>query len=637
MIIIQLIFISLLLIILPSATLSQLSYIEILVEGKKNLNSANYSKSEELLTNALTELKEIGDYILLWRAQAYIGMNKYENAKKDLELLKKNYPRSPILKDARKIELEIVKNNPTLDIEKLYESFINEYSEEISIKFDYALYLKEKGQKEKAKRFFKEIFLTASSLADKAENELSKEDITVNDLLKKGRALNNAYQFKKAEKYLRDALMINKNSNKNEILYTLGYSVFMQKRYTEAAEIFKSCGENYWRARALLRARDFETFEKESSNYMKIDDQRMADVFINYANIKRRAGAHGEASKILRTVVTKYADSKEEALWYMAWNHYNAREYDEARKVLQELYANYGKPKYFYWLDKINEMRGVFTTKEQNVSFRQGDLYSYLLYMKGKTNLILEPIQIRRDTISFNRRIDLFLKAGFKEEALREIKLTLKENRDSENIPLFSKLLQDLGDYPTSVRLISKFPNRFNYQELLYPQAYRDTVLKASARFNIDPYLLFAIMREESRFDRLALSPAGALGLMQLMTDTAKREGKKIGITFKRDSELFEQEKNILIGSYYLKNLIDEFGNVVFAIAAYNAGEKAVWGWLKNYSYNSIDEFIEDIPYGETRNYVQRVLTSYFEYLRGDKKLNQEYIFKITKIRGGKL
>ncbi len=627
---------SILLIFLPSATFSQGSYYFTLVEGKKSLAKGDFVRAEEFLTKSLAEFKEIGDYILLWRAYAYNNLQKYEEALRDIEELKKNYPRSTVIKEGRKLELEIAKTLKLNSLGSIYDSFVSDYPEEVAIKFEYATYLKEKRELEKAKRLFKEIFLTPSSFADKAEEELSANDISADDLLKKGRILNNAYLFKKAERYLREALQRIKGSQNTEFLSALGYCLFMQKKYVESAEIFKRSRDFYWRARSLLRAKDFETFERELPEYLKSSDIRMADVFINYANIKRRAGLNDEGIRILKMVVSKYPEAKEEAMWNMAWNYYTSGQYEEGRRILQELYDSYGKPKYFYWLDRINEKKGVVPTKKYTFQFRQGDVYSYLLYMKGKTNLVPETSKIR-ENITLNRRLEILIKAGFREEALREIKTILKDNRDMENIPIYSRLLYELGDYPTSVRLISKFPNRFSYQELLYPRVYEDSVLKASKRFNLDAYLIFAIMREESRFDRLAQSPAGALGLMQLMPDTARREGSRIGVYFRKDSEIFEQEKNILVGSAYLKNLIEEFGNIVFAIAAYNAGEKAVSSWLKNYSYKEIDEFMEDIPFAETRNYVQKVLSSYFEYLRGNRNLTAEHISEIIKIRGGKL
>ncbi|MCS7215543.1 MAG: transglycosylase SLT domain-containing protein [Thermodesulfovibrio sp.] len=626
-------------IFLPSHSLSQLSSIEYLIEGRNSLKVGNFQKAEEYLTKALQEFKEIGDYILFWRAKAYKKMNKYEEALKDINDLKKNYSKSPILKDAKKEEIELVKILNLPELEKLYECFINEYPEEIKIKFDYAVYLKERGNLSKAKKIFKDIFITASPLAETAERELSERDITLNDLIKRAKALNNAYHFKKAEDYLRKILTNYDNSQKNEVLSLLGYSLFMQKKYTEAAEIFKKSGDNYWRARALLRSKNYEAFAKELSSYINSGDQRFSEVLINYANIQRRIGEPEKALKILKIVLDKYPHAREEALWFLAWNYYLNKDIEKAGKIFQELYNSYGKLKYLYWLEKVKEINGVVQAKNQTVSFQPGDIYSYLLYIKGRIANIPEGVptnySINYSSIS-SKRVDILVRAGFKEEVIKEIKELLKENRSMEKIPEFSKILYEMGDYPTSVRLISKIPDRFKFSELLYPQAYRNIVLNVSERLGINPYLIFAVMREESRFDLFARSPAGALGLMQLMPETAKREGKKIGVAFKNDSELFEVEKNILIGSFYLKKLIDEFGNKVIAIAAYNAGEKAVSSWLKENSYGDIDEFIEDIPFSETKGYVQKVLTSYFEYLRINKAITKETILKVIKTKGGK-
>lgn len=624
----------LLFIFLPSDSLSKLSSLDYLIKGKNSLNSGNFQEAEECLTEALKEFKEIGDYILLWRAIAYKKMNKYEEALKDINELKKNYPKSPIIKDARKEEIELAKLLNLLELEQLYQSFVNEYPEEIKIKFDYGVYLKEHKKLSKAKKIFKDIFITSSSLAEQAEKELSEKDITTNDLIKKAKALNNAYQFKKAEKYLREALSKSTNSQKIEILSLLGYSLFMQKKYSEAADIFKQSGEYYWRARALLRAKNYEIFEKELPDYIDSGDQRIAEVLISYANIKRRNGEPEEAIKILKMILNKYPSAKEDALWFLAWNYYLKKDYDEAKKIFQELYFSFSKLKYLYWLEKVKELKGIISVKQYSISFQEGDIYSYLLYKKGKISNIPESMSVNYQTV-LPKRVDILVRAGFVDEAIRETKTLLKNNTNIENIPLLSKILYELGDYPTSVRLISKIPDKFKFPELLYPYVYKDTVLKASKKLNINPYLILAVIREESRFDFLARSPAGALGLMQLMPETAKKEGKKIGIILKNDSEIFEPEKNILIGSFYLKKLIEEFGNTVIAIAAYNAGEKAVSSWLKNNSYNDIDEFLEDIPYAETKEYVRRVLASYFEYLRINNTLTQETISKIIKTKGG--
>lgn len=624
----------LLLISFPSSTLSNVSSLDYLITSKKDIDSGNFVSAEKNLTKALIELKEIGDYILFWRAKAYLEMTQYDRALTDLNEIKKNYSFSPLLKEVKKKEIFILRKLDSPDLELAYQSYINDYPDDLETKFSYAEYLKEKKHKVKAKRLFKEIFLTASSFADKAEVELSDEDITIEDLVKKAKVLNNAYMFRKAEKYLREALTKSKNKLNEDILWNLGYSLFMQKRYEESASIFKKINDPYWRGRSLLRAKDLSSFEKELQSYVKSGDQRIGELLINYANIKRRTGNFYESLEILKTVINRYPSSKEEALWYMGWNQYLSRNYNEARNIFKELYNKYGNLKYLYWFERTREIEGVVTAKEYSIDFRNSDFYSYLLYMKGKISHISKPKTII-DNKAIPPRVKILMQADFKEEALKELKFILKNNRDIENIPLYCILLNNLGDYSTSVRLISKFPQNFKYQELLYPKVFIEKVSKLSKKLDIESALILAIMREESRFDRRAISPAGALGLMQLMPATAKREAKKIGINIKDEREIFEIEKNISLGSYYLKKLINEFDNMVFAIAAYNAGERVVHSWIDENKYRQIDEFIEDIPYGETRAYVKRVLTSYFEYLRIYHDLSPEKISEIIKIKGG--
>jgi soluble lytic murein transglycosylase len=100
------------------------------------------------------------------------------------------------------------------------------------------------------------------------------------------------------------------------------------------------------------------------------------------------------------------------------------------------------------------------------------------------------------------------------------------------------------------------------------------------------------------------------------MPQTASRISAHARVSLKHSEDLYDIRTNVFIGTYYLKSLINHFDSVPLAIAAYNAGAEAVKDWLTAGRYLSADEFIEDIPYDETRNYVKKVMTSYFEYMR---------------------
>ena len=126
----------------------------------------------------------------------------------------------------------------------------------------------------------------------------------------------------------------------------------------------------------------------------------------------------------------------------------------------------------------------------------------------------------------------------------------------------------------------------------------------------VDPYLLMAITRRESAYNPVALSPAGARGLMQLMPGTATQVSRQLGLNDPGPYGVLEPELNIRLGSTYLRDKLNRYrGNRLAATAAYNAGPGRVDQWLGTHSMESFDLFVESIPFRETRDYVQAVLS----------------------------
>jgi soluble lytic murein transglycosylase len=148
----------------------------------------------------------------------------------------------------------------------------------------------------------------------------------------------------------------------------------------------------------------------------------------------------------------------------------------------------------------------------------------------------------------------------------------------------------------------------------LYPRAFWEWVDHYARQSRLDPYLVTAIIREESAFAPKALSRAGARGLMQLMPGTAAQVAKENNI--RNSLDLDTPAPNIALGTRYLAKLHDEFGgNLALTLASYNAGPHVVRRWVGTLqSSQDLEAFIEDIPYPETRRYVKRVLGSYDRY-----------------------
>ncbi|MGH7428766.1 MAG: transglycosylase SLT domain-containing protein, partial [Candidatus Methylomirabilaceae bacterium] len=152
------------------------------------------------------------------------------------------------------------------------------------------------------------------------------------------------------------------------------------------------------------------------------------------------------------------------------------------------------------------------------------------------------------------------------------------------------------------------------YWDFLYPLGYWELVKEQSARHALDPYLVVAVIREESGFGERAVSRAGAVGLMQILPKTADQLNKAAGGSVER-ANLESPAANVGLGTRYLAQMLEEFkGNWPQALAAYNAGPHHVRRWLETRGHRSDDEFIEEIPFAETQQYVKRVLGSYHRY-----------------------
>ena len=158
----------------------------------------------------------------------------------------------------------------------------------------------------------------------------------------------------------------------------------------------------------------------------------------------------------------------------------------------------------------------------------------------------------------------------------------------------------------------------FNDYELLYPRPYDAQVRAAAKLTKLPPELIYGVMRQESLYRRDAISSAGALGLLQMLPETARRTARQWQRPRPAATDLFDPNVNVTLGAAHLRSLMDRFGGqTVVALAGYNAGPNAALRWLPGQSIDP-DVWIENIPYNETRTYVQRILwhSVVFNWLR---------------------
>ncbi|NLY10925.1 MAG: lytic transglycosylase domain-containing protein [Firmicutes bacterium] len=151
------------------------------------------------------------------------------------------------------------------------------------------------------------------------------------------------------------------------------------------------------------------------------------------------------------------------------------------------------------------------------------------------------------------------------------------------------------------------------FVRLIYPLKFFETIEPEAEKRDLDPYLIVAMIQVESGFRPEVVSPKGAVGLMQIMPDTAEWIANQIELDFEIE-QLKDPEINIKLGTWYLYYLNNQFPSLLTALAAYNGGQGNVRQWLQDNRWDGRLETIENIPFHETREYVRRVLVSWEFY-----------------------
>jgi soluble lytic murein transglycosylase len=601
-----------------------------LQKGKHELGKRQFENAIVSLTEAEKALPLLGDYALLWISDAYHETGNHREALKTVRTLLKKYPLSPLAKKSRAREIEEAREVSEENIQQLYEAYIKDYPDS-EMKYLFAQWLKQNGQEEKARGLFKDIYIDAGLYSSMAYGEIGPSGISIEETVKRASNLIRCMEYEAAESALRIVREKDDGRFRTEILKNLGLALFKQKRYREAAEVYRSAGERFWEVRSLYRAGEKGAVDASLEELLSGGEQRFGAILLAVAADKRKDGNIEEALRIYRVVMDRFPSEAEEALWGAGWTHFLSGEYRQASDIFSRLYGTYDDPKYLYWKNRSLEAAGEVVLANDRVTSEKGpDYYRIMLQLRriqatplrsggSDTKELIKPLIPAKGTSTVYRkieRIETLLDIGLPKEAVSELIYLSKKTGSPDDIYSICSKLQELGEYTQSVRSALKVPYAEEFHQFLYPFAYRNIVEELSMKFTIDPLLVLSIMREESRFDAGAKSPAGAMGLMQLMPGTASLIDRKLNLGIKGSHDLLDMKTNLHIGTCYLSRLVREFGSYTYAVAAYNAGEDTVRKWLQKRTYTSADEFIEDIPYSETRNYVKKVITSFFEYKR---------------------
>lgn len=635
-----------------------------LKRGKELFDKTKYTEALERFKTAYEEIPVMRDFTLLMMAKISNRTARFDESADSLRKFLDAYPDSLFVQRARALQINsLMQAVETHSKEKRFseksaaalthlESYVTDYPEDTEMTFLLAQVTKKLGKIQKSRELFIRIYTGINPYSEAAFQELQPSDITLNDILAKASNLIKASEHKKAETLVRKTLQRTDADQKDELFRTLGIALFKQKKYKEASEAYLKGGDLYNSGRSLYRAGDLTAFKEILSQLISMEDTRAGALLLAFASTKRREGKKDESLNIYAEVRKKFPRYGEDALWGIAWTHYRAGDYAEASEILTELNARYPNPRYRYWKQQSDRENSSDTAPSENqkrVPFSQEGIYSLLTLMRNTAQFSGrslrqisytpdQPVTVNSQTSveleglspeirSSLERFRILVELDMREDAISElVRMSNRVSRPDALVHL-CHTLQNAGAYKRAISLVSRFKQQavlgngqMSIHDILYPIAYWPTVREISEHNMLDPLLLLSVMREESRFDPRARSVAGALGLMQIMPHTARNLNRRLNLDISDDAAIYDVKTNITIGGYYLNSLLKEFGSLPAALAAYNAGHDKVREWMQEGHYRSFDEFVEDIPYDETRNYVQRVLLTYATYTNLWKK-----------------
>ncbi len=317
-------------------------------------------------------------------------------------------------------------------------------------------------------------------------------------------------------------------------------------------------------------------------------------------------------------------DTREKIEWAIAWNRFQAGEYQEAIKSFQRYLGSTEDDKsevtlrFAYWLgvslEKVGMVAEAQSLWREIIEKNPHSYYSLLAHTR--TRAMQEPLSYQYPSNESELDLRAAWLSYFEQwSALKDYLATVKS---SDHILKVTPFYQQALAYKEGIRGGYRLLEDYEFEEvsaLLYPKAYYDLFESSGRFFNVSPFLLMAISRQESLFDTNARSFADAFGLLQVIPEKARSLHQAAGVKYEKLEDLYRPEVNIPIGTYMIKKLLlksDE--HLIQTIASYNAGEAPVAKWLQTRFNGSWEQFVENIPYEETRKYVKLVLRNAFIY-----------------------
>ena len=631
-----------------------------LLLGIAALKGGRSDAAAALLGKAAAKYPLLADYALHYQAKALLQGSRPLEALQPLKTLLKEYPESPLARRSLQQQADILFSSASYaEADSLYQKFIARYAaggDALHAAYRSALCREQSGDLPGAVKILRSLWLNspASAEAGKAEHDLQRlaaagTDVpayTPQELYKRGSTLYDLRSYDAALKTLRAiTLTAEKKDFSDRLLLKIGQTLLKARRYNEAEQSLKELAasaakieirsEASWlMARAIEKSgRDEEAFLAYCRIAIVFPDCAEADdALLDAAFIRKFQNRPAEAVELLGNLLERYPKTslKQRVIWESGWGNYLAGRFPAAAEQFKKLLSSDDyRERALYWQGRSLTAAGeLIGAAESHAALQKEFPFGfYALQLRSKSSAAAAET-LPRLTADFAEslplpdayeRVKALIALGMLDDAAIELAAGRKKLGKNKDDAALARLYLELGNYNGAMNIYTQTlqkqsPDDKSAWSLLYPQAYREFIVKYAEQAGIEPSLAYAVMRAESAFIPSAKSPVGARGLMQLMPDTAAMvmHAKKIDPV-----RLYDPELNIRLGSKHLRELLDKYnGNRIAVIASYNAGAHNVNRWLKTYAGLPDEDFIESIPFGETREYVKKVLATASLYQR---------------------
>lgn len=600
-------------------------------------HNGRHEKVLESLSGAAEGLAAVEDYLLYYEAEAALGLGEREKAKGIFLRILASYPDSALRNGARERLAEInLEDGKYLAAEKRYLIL----SRAAASRWKKAVYLKNLGEIREKRGDFpaaSEIFgriwaehpeVSFSGYAFELHKKNGKVFIpSPRQFEKRGNVMFGAGNWEGALEAFRKAPGTSAVKTKTAIcLYRLS-------RFPEALEVFSGVDSPkafYWRGVTLMSMGKEERAISVFRLLHRLNPKSAwaSKSLLKAARLRHLREEHEEARRLYRLVIEKYPKREEarESAWNLGWMHYRKKEYAKAASIFSDRAWAKGedRERFLYWYARATGRAG----DKPGALFGLGELaesekityYSALAKMWLGDDLLMSPPPAA--TWAGNpfgkspalRKFLFFAKAGIYDLALREAELLRPRAKTAAQRLYLASLYLRARDYKTSISLANKVGSP-EALRLSFPKGFEEQVRVFSRKYSLDEFLVYSLIREESHFDKEAVSVSDARGLMQLLPSTALEAAPKAGLGNFQASQLFSPDINLQLGCYYLSWLLEIFeGNFAVSVAGYNGGPTRAKTWYEKNGALDIDEFIEEIPFEQSRNYTKKIIRSYAAY-----------------------